>query len=129
MESRIFNRHFTREEANAVLPFIAPLLLRIRTALADLAQNREEVIKALQRQQTNGKPMDPKLVSLLDRLQSLTEEVESYGCIIKDHLNGIVDFPAMLDGEEVFLCWKYGEEEVCHYHPLDGGFDQRQPLP
>lgn len=128
MEERRYARHFTPDEANAVLPFIAPLLLKIRTIIADVKAWEPEMLRALRGQRGNGTPMAPEVVDALGKLQELTEEVESYGCVLKDHQHGIVDFPALLDEQEVFLCWQYGEETVQYWHPLDEGFASRAPI-
>lgn len=128
MHEHRYSRHFTVDEANAVLPFIAPLLHKIRAILADLKAWESEILRALHGQRGNGTPMAPEVVGALERLQQLSEEVESYGCIVKDYRQGIVDFPALLDGQEVFLCWQYGEETVQFWHPLDEGFASRSPI-
>ena len=47
---------------------------------------------------------------------------------IKDLQKGLVDFPALLDEREVFLCWEKGEEDIGHWHELDAGYDVREPL-
>lgn len=128
MDEHRYSRHFTVDEANAVLPFIAPLLHNIRAILADLKAWESEILRALHGQRGNGTPMAPEVVGALERLQRLSDEVESYGCIVKDHQHGIVDFPALLDGQEVFLCWQYGEESVQFWHPLDEGFAARSRI-
>ncbi|MER3413408.1 MAG: hypothetical protein C4340_01520 [Armatimonadota bacterium] len=128
MEERRYTRHFTPDEANAVLPFIVPLLLKIHTILADLKAWEPEILRALRGQRENGKPMASEVVDALGKLQELSDEIESYGCVVKDHRYGIVDFPALLNGREVFLCWQYGEETVQYWHPLDEGFSSREPI-
>ena len=50
------------------------------------------------------------------------------GVELKDPLQGLVDFRTYLDGQEAYLCWKLGEDEISWWHPLDGGFDARQSL-
>ena len=49
--------------------------------------------------------------------------------MIRDLRKGLIDFPALLDGREVFLCWQRGEEQIAFYHEQDAGFSGRQPLP
>jgi hypothetical protein len=59
------------------------------------------------------------------------KELEALGCFYKDWNFdlGLVDFPALIDGEEVLLCWRSDEPEVRWYHPLDGGYSGRKPIP
>jgi hypothetical protein len=54
--------------------------------------------------------------------------IEQSGIVLRDIDRGLVDFPALIDGREVLLCWELGEEEVAYWHDLDTGFDGREPL-
>ena len=54
--------------------------------------------------------------------------IHTQGAIVKDLDEGLVDFPAVRDGEEILLCWRLGEEEVAYWHGLEEGFAGRQPL-
>ncbi|MEE8369781.1 MAG: DUF2203 domain-containing protein, partial [Dehalococcoidia bacterium] len=56
------------------------------------------------------------------------QEVEALGCELKDIDQGLIDFRAALDGEEVYLCWKLGEPKIGWWHSLQAGFSGRQPL-
>ncbi len=61
-------------------------------------------------------------------LEADARYLASLGVFLKDLDRGLVDFPARVGGEVVFLCWQEGEPEVAHYHPLSGGFKERRPL-
>jgi hypothetical protein len=50
------------------------------------------------------------------------------GCLLRDIDLGIVDFPSIHDGKEVYLCWKLGEESVGFWHEVDAGFAARKPI-
>lgn len=63
-----------------------------------------------------------------NRLSELTEELDTIGCELKDYEIGLVDFPAVMDGREVYLCWKLGEETVDHWHEVLEGFAGRRAL-
>ncbi len=54
--------------------------------------------------------------------------LEEAGIVIKDIDRGLIDFPALMDDREVFLCWELGEDEVGYWHDLESGFGGRQPL-
>jgi len=56
------------------------------------------------------------------------ERVQSYGCQLKDMEMGLIDFPAIRDGREVYLCWKLGEEQIGYWHDVEAGYAGRQPL-
>ena len=65
---------------------------------------------------------------LLFELQELSSEIDSAGCHIKDLEGGLIDFPTIWEGREVYLCWKLGESEVGFWHEVDAGYAGRQPL-
>jgi len=63
-----------------------------------------------------------------EKLQEYVDELRQLGVEPKTLTEGLIDFPSMMDGRIVFLCWKHGESEVQHWHELDAGFGGRQPL-
>lgn len=72
----------------------------------------------------------PHLGEPAARMAELANKIESLGCFLKDIDQGLVDFPWEIeDNRVVFLCWQFGEASVIAWHPVDGGFGQRQALP
>lgn len=65
---------------------------------------------------------------LNDAIRSSLERIESTGCVVKDLEVGLLDFPAMINNEEVYLCWRLGEDHIRFYHRQDEGFAGRKPL-
>jgi hypothetical protein len=65
---------------------------------------------------------------LTESLKSALERILETGCLIKDLEIGLLDFPAIIDNEEVYLCWKVGEDRIRFYHRQDEGFAGRKPL-
>ena len=65
---------------------------------------------------------------LVETLREQVDEIQETGCIIKDIEIGLVDWPALHQGREVLLCWKYGEREVGWWHDIDAGFAGRRPI-
>jgi hypothetical protein len=61
-------------------------------------------------------------------LHELLEDLEKRSIIVRDLERGLVDFPALRDGREVFLCWEEGEPDIAYWHDLDAGYAGRQPL-
>ena len=129
-------KHFTVEEANALLPTVRPVVER-------MVEHRRELVTQLERQQeltgitkANGGGFNPRLPADIDaaveaaaqELSSCIEELTDLGVQVKDLDTGLVDFPTLRDGEEVLLCWQLGEDEVGWWHTLDGGFAGRRPL-
>ena len=130
-------RHFTPEEANALLEQVRPVaesLVAHRRAFTVAAARRARLT---QRISGNGGDFDPQEPSELDeQLQQeaeavarTVEELQGLGVLVKDLDRGLVDFPALRGGEEVLLCWQVGEGEVAFWHGLEEGFAGRKPLP
>jgi hypothetical protein len=98
------------------------MLERLREEYGEKAQ------QVFQLTQRNGFPPRWEPSSIADAVHKAVEELHQLGVILRDVEHGIVDFPHLRDGREVFLCWKLGEERVRYWHELDAGFDARKPL-
>ncbi len=61
-------------------------------------------------------------------VRTALEHIESTGCVVKDLDVGLLDFPSVIDDEEVYLCWRLGEDRIRFYHRQDEGFAGRKPL-
>ena len=124
----IHDRHFTVEEANAELARVEPLLVKLRESKNELLDDeaREALTEA---SPTNGGGMPGKQVgeAFLEVRQILAQLNEA-GIVVRDVDRGLIDFPSMIDGEEVYLCWQLGEDEIAYWHDLESGFGGRQPL-
>ncbi len=128
-------RRFSREEADALLPDIAPRLVQLRDLKRQNDETRSAVNDLQSTLKTNGHSLDIELSRLSRALQStgaaineLVERVTGFGVEVKDLEVGLVDFRSERDGREVYLCWKLGEERVSFWHELDTGYASRQPL-
>ena len=125
---RTYQRHFTAAEANAMLPTLAPILERLRDAKDELTD--EELHEALGEAAPGNGGGDPgrKVGVAFLEVRRLLLTLGEAGVALKDIDRGLVDFPALRDGKEVFLCWELGEDEVAHWHELDAGYGGRRPL-
>jgi len=65
---------------------------------------------------------------LADTVKTALERIEATGCVVKDLDVGLLDFPALIDNEEVYLCWRLGEDRIRFWHRQDEGFAGRKPL-
>jgi hypothetical protein len=61
-------------------------------------------------------------------VRRLLDTIEQAGIVLRDIDRGLVDFPALMDGRELYFCWELGEDEVAYWHELEGGYDGREPL-
>ena len=71
---------------------------------------------------------DGVIARLICEVKGLVDEIHSYGCVCKGVEEGLVDFPCLLGGEMVFLCWRYGEESIGYWHRTEDGFAGRRSL-
>jgi hypothetical protein len=121
-------RYFTLEQANTAVVLIRPILremLEIRQRIIDL---QPEVWPVIEKAIGNGgNQAASQATREFERINDLAHEIQALGGIIKDLNNGLVDFPALREGREVYLCWKYDEHSVAFWHEIEAGFAGRQP--
>ncbi len=129
-------RVFTTEEANAALAELRPLVERMVGAKRILDQAEERRDESARRIAGNGGGMPPRELAALhaevDRalteLGGALDRIRALGVVVKDLDSGLVDFPAVRDGDPVLLCWRLGEDEVAFWHGLEDGFAGRRPI-
>jgi hypothetical protein len=121
-------RHYTVEEANALLPKVKPLLQKLRDA-KDLLVDDEahETLSEAAPGNGGGDPGRQVGEAFLE-VRQLLAALEDAGIVVRDIDRGLIDFPAVRDGTEVYLCWELGEDDVTFWHDLDSGYRGRQPL-
>ena len=122
-------RYFTVEQANEALKTLKPLVQEMLAIRQSILERQPENWPALQKAIGNG---GSKAASLLaqefTRLNELARQIQSAGVLLKDINLGLLDFPSLRDGREVYLCWRHGEERVEFWHDLDAGYAGRQKL-
>jgi hypothetical protein len=123
-------RHYTLEQATAVRGWVAERVGRIRGAqarLVSLGAQAGEAITTLDPQTGGSYPGKDVARELVDLSRALSE-LEAVDVVLRDLEKGLIDFPAIRDGEEVYLCWLLDEERIGYWHHPDAGFGGRQPL-
>jgi hypothetical protein len=124
----VYERHFTRAEANALLPQLTELLGQLREAKDELTDSEaHEALSEAAPSNGGGEEGRQVGVAFLE-VRRLLETIEQSGIVLRDIDRGLVDFPAVLDETEVLLCWELGEDEVGFWHDLDAGYGGREPL-
>lgn len=127
---------FTRDEAEALLPTLEPLLHALRLAWDQVVDAGAEVAQMRQRMQGNGHALHEAMQNLTARFEAarthanqLIEEIRAYGVELKDPRAGLIDFPSWRDGRLILLCWQLGEGcRIAWWHEVEAGFAGRQPL-
>lgn len=121
-------RHYTVDQANAALEWVAERIERVRSAREGLTD--EEAREALSEAAPgNGGGAPGRVVSeAFLALRAAVGELEEMEIVLRDLDRGLIDFPAIRDGREVYLCWEEGEDRVEYWHDIDAGFGGRQAL-
>jgi hypothetical protein len=121
-------RHFSVEEANAAIGWVTERIQTLRSARERLTD--EEVREALSEAAPTNGGGEPGLhvsEAFLDMRAALAD-LQEQQIVLRDLDRGLVDFPHLREGREVYLCWVEGEEEIGYWHDLDSGYAGRQPL-
>lgn len=127
---------FTVEQANAVLPLVRAITRDLVQLSREVMERRERLaLLSGGRKSTAKDPYSEELRQIEEELDKDSEQLETFleelrelGVEPKSGTEGLVDFPSLMDGRIVFLCWKLGESEVTHWHELNAGFAGRQSL-
>lgn len=121
-------RHYTLEQANAALPWVTERLERLRAARDGFAdEDTREALGEATPGNGGGEPGKAVSEAFLE-LRTAASELDAVDVIVRDIDRGLVDFPAVREGREVYLCWEEGEAEIGYWHDLDAGFGGRQAL-
>jgi Uncharacterized conserved protein (DUF2203) len=120
------SRHYSLEEASALLPRVAELLVTMRGARDRLGDSEARTALA---EASNGGGEPGRVVSggFLELRESMLELRERQ-IVLRDLDRGLIDFPSLRDGQEIYLCWEEGEPEIGFWHEPDAGFAGRRPL-
>jgi hypothetical protein len=119
-------KKYTVEEANALLPYLAPTLVELRDKLEAATKIRLELVRAAT--SNGGSTERDRWSRTLARVDELIERLQSWEVELRDVSTGLVDFPATIEGRDAWLCWRLGEVEVAHWHRPEDGLAGRRPL-
>lgn len=131
-------KFFTVAQANSTLPLVKAVVADIVTLSQDVKDRQDRLREIRGRRSASRKTsdayseevqqMEDELEADVERIRGFVEELRRIGVELKDPLMGLVDFRSMMDGREVYLCWRHGENEVEFWHELDAGYSGRHSL-
>jgi hypothetical protein len=122
------SRHYSPEEANEALPRVVELLDDLRDARVRLSDREaREALAEAAPGNGGGEPGRTVSQGFLD-IRDALRELQEREIVLRDLDRGLVDFPHLRDGREVYLCWEEGEQEIGFWHEFDAGHAGRQPL-
>ena len=115
---------------------VRPLLEELVAQRRALREHQERLAEFQARARGNGGvARGPEVVAAKEAVDRLTaqirqgiQEIQALGCVVKDLDMGLVDFPALRDGQEIYLCYRLGEERIAFWHGVDEGYSGRKPL-
>jgi hypothetical protein len=128
---------FTLDEAQSLLPIVEALLNRAieaKEALVGLEGEQQELLRriflsgGLFLDRAAVKKRRITMAALLQRAKDSLQEIDAIGVQVKDLDTGLLDFPCVIEGETVLLCWKRGEPRIAFWHGMEDGFRGRQPI-
>jgi hypothetical protein len=123
-----FEKHYTREQARELLPQIRQWLKKLVQLRVDLDKSEEGLNTLAGPGRDLGGDLVNRWVRILADIQELLLKFYRREIQIKDLDRGLIDFPAILAGKEVFLCWEQGEDDIEFWHNLDTGYAGRERL-
>jgi len=121
-------RHFSVEQANAALETVKPLVQRLRDAKDLLTDSEAHELLSDAAPGNGGGEAGRQVGESFLEVRRLLLTLEQAGIVIRDIDRGLIDFPALREGREVFLCWELGEDDVAFWHEVDEGYGGRQEL-
>jgi hypothetical protein len=122
-------KYFTLQEANETLNLIRPLMNEVQAIRLKILKNQPEAWPALEKSSGNGGNRAlSNMVQDFEKFDALIHRIQDMDVLIKDINLGLLDFPALKDGREVYLCWQYGEGDIAFWHEVEAGYAGRQPI-
>jgi len=123
-----FQKHYTREEARALLPQIRQWLTQFGQLRGEVEKQDERLGKLMASGRDLGGPAVNNWVKTLAEIKEVLLEFHRREIQLKDLDRGLMDFPAIIGGKEVFLCWEQDEEDIEFWHELGAGYAGRERL-
>jgi hypothetical protein len=149
-------RFFDLDEANATLPEVRTILEGLRDQRAELIRLRDKVVESQTAEEAtetpteanvggtsrpsepaerDGNPTDAevrvlrlRMQGVIDQMQAGVARIDELGITLREIETGLIDFPALASGRQIWLCWRLGEDDVAWWHELGDGFSNRRAL-
>ena len=120
---------FTLQEANTFVPQLIDLVPKIQTLSISLSNDFPDIKNAREKAKWNGgSEQGVGYLAAVLKYNNFMHKIEEIGCEVKGIREGLVDFPSIREGKEVYLCWRMPEKEILFWHDLNSGFAGRKPL-
>jgi hypothetical protein len=117
---------YTLDRANDRIPELEEMLTLLRAQRDELRDLKATFDAAASGDE--GRRLRLRMQGLVDQMQATVARIDGWGITLRDIDTGLIDFPALVSGRQVWLCWRLGEGPVEWWHELDDGFAGRRPL-
>jgi hypothetical protein len=124
----IHDRHYSRDEAQLMLPRVKPVLQKLRDAKDLLTDEEAHEVLTEAAPANGGGEQGRQVGEAFLEVRRLLGALQEAGIVVRDIDRGLIDFPTIRDGEEVYLCWELGEDSIDWWHDVEDGYRGRQPL-
>ena len=132
----IGKKYFTVAEANSTLPLVRAIVRDVTELAAELRERHERLnrikpggrFRLSEAHDEELQQVQAELERGQEKMAEYVRELQQLGVELKDYTTGLIDFPSIMNGRVVYLCWRLGEPEVAHWHELEAGFMGRQRL-
>jgi hypothetical protein len=132
----VVTRYYAIDEANAAIPEVERILIGLRDQREELIARRDRVVQlspADDEAPPAGAAEQIRLIrlsmqGLIDQMQAGVARLVEMDVTLRDISTGLIDFPALVSGRPIWLCWRLGESDIASWHAHDEGFDSRRPL-
>jgi len=130
-------RFFDIDAANEALTEVGPLLATLSDQRAELIRLRDRALAAHSAAAGGGTAKDDReetqrirlrMQGIIDQMAAAVARIDALGITLRDIEQGLIDFPAITSGRQVWLCWQLGESDIAFWHELETGFGSRRPL-
>jgi hypothetical protein len=137
-------RFYDIDGATALIPELGGIVAVLGEQRAELVRLRDQVLAGGEGAPTaigggaSGADVPPisselkltrlRMQGLIDQMAAGVARIDALGLTLRDIEKGLVDFPALVSGRQIWLCWRLGETSIGWWHALDAGFDGRRPL-
>ena len=138
-------RFFDLDDANAALPELRAILTTLRDERTQLIALRDEFARQTTPERRASAPSEPgtgdpapgaeerrrlrlRMQGVIDQMQAGVARIDELGVTLREIETGLIDFPALVSGRQVWLCWRLGEDDVAWWHELSDGVTGRKPL-
>jgi hypothetical protein len=124
----IHDRHYSRDEAQLMLPRVKPVLQKLRDAKDLLTDEEAHEVLTEAAPANGGGEQGRQVGEAFLEVRRLLGALQEAAIVVRDIDRGLIDFPTIRDGEEVYLCWELGEDSIDWWHDVEDGYRGRQPL-